>query len=136
MCIRDSVCCLSVSNIAFHPSDPMGHTWWAGFGRTSNGFGDGVNSTGGLLKTIDNGATWTIKDPNHFASQTIRGLEPTTQTDSGTGKQIILVAVQGDGGGIFRSIDGGDNFALVLGGPGSSDGIDNDNDGFTDAAVD
>ena len=125
---------LSMSKVAFDPSDPTGKTWWAGFGRVSNGFGDGVNSTGGLLKTTDNGATWTIKAPSQFGFRTIRGLLPTTQTDPGTGKQIILVAVQGDDGGIFRSIDGGDNFSLVVGNPGSSDGIDNDNDGLIDAA--
>ena len=53
---------LSMSEVAFDPNDASGNTWYAGFGRVSNGFGDGISNQGGLLRTTDNGNTWKLVD--------------------------------------------------------------------------
>ena len=132
--VTDQQQALSMAEVAFDPNDPSGETWYAGFGFRSNGFGDGVANPGGILRTIDNGETWTVVAPNRFASLTVTGIAPTTQTDPVSAKQIVLVSTAQDSGGVFRSTDGGNSFTLSLGGPGNSDGIDNDNDGLTDGA--
>ena len=63
---------LSISTLAFDPSDASGKTIFAGTGNVSSSYqsGDAI----GLLKTIDGGATWSVVGESDLG---LRGLKVT-----------------------------------------------------------
>jgi len=115
--LTDYLPSLSISAIAFDPQDVSLNTLYAGFGNLSAKQPFGGSPTPGLIKTTDGGDTWVSYAQSTFAATKIRSILPTTFNDRITGKQVVLVAAQGSGGGIFRSADAGSTFpAAVLGG--------------------
>jgi hypothetical protein len=110
--VTDQQPSLSMDSIAFGPQDPTHHTIFAGFGRRSNGFGDG-GPLPGLLRTTDFGDTWTVVGASALSGLNIRAIVPAAFNDPGTGQPVVLVAASG--GGIFRSTDNGTSFTQVSG---------------------
>jgi hypothetical protein len=100
----DQMPSLAIGAVTVDPTDASGNTVWAGTGSFSNGFegGDAI----GLYRTTDGGATWQLLG-TEMAGFRVKEVLPTTVI-TGTG-QLILVATT-DGGGLFRSVDGGASF--------------------------
>jgi hypothetical protein len=72
----------------------------------------------GVLKSTDGGVTWAqLGAPTNSAGQPVRltRVVPTQSGDPITGDKILLAAAM-DGGGIYRSTDGGMNWTSVLDG--------------------
>ena len=97
---------LSIGSLAFSPLDVTGNTLFVGTGNFSNGFEGGTAQ--GVLRTTDGGATW-----DNFATTTfgggIRRIVPTA-VGGGLANQVVLATASG---GLFRSIDGGQNFTAL-----------------------
>lgn len=130
--LTDQLPSLAIGAIAFSPLDNS--TLFAGTGDFRSGStvlrGGGGDGAIGVLKTVDRGDTWDIVGPE-LAGFRIRSIIPTSIGAPNT--QVVLVAAV-DGGGIFRSADGGVSFTQISGTSGADDGVDNDGDGATDEA--
>jgi len=127
--LTDQLPTLAISDLAFSPLDGTNNTLFAGTGGFSNGLFNGPAQ--GILRTTDGGATWQQFGQTTFANDRIRSIVPTAIGTS-VADQVVLVAAIDGGGGVYRSIDGGANFTLISGTSGSSDGLDNDDDGTID----
>src|SRR5262249_2058622 len=113
--LTDQFPSLSMGAISFDPNDGTHNTLWAGSGIFSNGLGDGAPGIG-LLKTTDGGNTWTRMGLAQLTGEKVESVLGTTAAVAG--KEVVLVA--GNRNGVWRSIDGGNNFTNV------SDGALND----------
>lgn len=118
---------LSSSAIAYSPLDTTNNTLFAGTGSFSSG-GNGGPAVG-ALRTTDGGNSW-VPIGSEFSGQRVRSIVPTSIGASLT-DQVVLVATV-DGGGVYRSVNGGATFSLISGTSGATDGLDNNADGTTD----
>ncbi|MDV6028911.1 MAG: hypothetical protein F9B45_02130 [Phycisphaera sp. RhM] len=118
---------LSIGSVAIDPLNA--NMVYAGTGQFSNGFtgGDPI----GILKSNDAGKNWELLGTVGLAGQRIKELVPTA-IGSGSTQVILAATISGKGwdsdggndprnprargGGLFRSIDGGQTFVLVNGG--------------------
>src|SRR5262245_34733556 len=107
--LTDQLGSLAIGAVAFSPMGPPGQTIFAGTGDfTSFAFNGGPAV--GLYRTTDGGATWSLLGPN-LAGHRIKQVLPTA-VGGDPAHQVILVATV-DGGGLFRSADGGQTFTAV-----------------------
>jgi hypothetical protein len=109
--LMDRLPSLAIGSVAVDPLDSSGKTVWAGTGNFSNG---GVNNgptppalANGLWRTTDGGVTWVPLGQNIITWQRVEKVLPTGILNFG--KELVLVATT-DGGGLFRSTDGGATF--------------------------
>jgi hypothetical protein len=111
--LTDQMPTLSSGDIEFDPNDATNQTLWVGTGPFSS---FGYNAPGqGLLKTTDGGASWSVVNPGGiFTNRNIKSVIPTTLS----GGQVILVGTFQDGGGVYRSTNGGTSFTRVSGSAG------------------
>jgi len=127
--LTDQAASLSMSTIAYSPLDATNNTLFAGTGSFSSG-GNGGPAVG-ALRTTDGGTTW-APIGSEFFGERVRALVPTSIGTS-LADQVVLAATI-DGGGVYRSTDGGTTFTIISGSSGSTDGLDNDADGAIDEA--
>jgi len=116
--LTDQLPSLSMGAIAYSPLDATNNTLFAGTGQFDNGFRGGPSV--GLYRTTDGGDTWEHLDPsaaNPLNGNRVRSIVPTTLGTS-LADQVVLVAAE-NGGGLFRSTDGGDTFTQISGQVGS-----------------
>jgi len=99
---------LSINSLATSPVDP--NTLFAGTGSTSS-FGQDGSPGFGVARSTDAGATWTLLATSTFAGRSIDSIVPTTLS----GGQVVLAATLFDGGGVYRSVDGGSSFTRISG---------------------
>src|SRR5262249_45611091 len=115
---------LAINSLAVSPVDP--NTVYAGTGSVSSFSTFSTNPGIGLARSTDGGVTWQLLAADTLARQNIRSVVPTT-LDGGS---VVLVATQlaadpqfkllsRDGGGAYRSTDGGPHFTRVSGAAGS-----------------
>jgi hypothetical protein len=98
---------LSMSALAFDPTDSRGLTLYAGTGLVSHGgFGGALD---GLLKTTDGGATWRQLGVDTFDQQSIVRIVPTSIVAS-TGPVVLV----GASNGLYRSDDGGSTWNRIM----------------------
>lgn len=114
---------LSVTSLATSPLDSA--TLYAGLGRTSSSGQDGGPEVG-ILKSTDHGATWQQENPGGiFSGRRIDSVVPADL--SGPNGQIVLAGTaEGDGGGVYRSDDGGQTWSRIsapYGQPAGSSGL-------------
>ena len=110
--LTDQFQTLSISDIQFSPLDATRQTLFAGTGTSSAGFGDG-GAQAGILRSIDNGATWAQIGKTELGGDRVFSVVPTTLIDPVTLKQVVLVAAAGPTGGVWRSTDFGETFTLI-----------------------
>lgn len=101
---------LSVTSLATSPLDSG--TLYAGLGRTSSSAQDGGPEVG-ILKSTDHGATWQQENAGGiFNGRRIDSVVPADL--SGPNGQIVLAGTaEGDGGGVYRSDDGGQTWSRI-----------------------
>ena len=102
----------SISSLALSPVDS--NVIYAGTGSTSSLSFDGSPGIG-LAKSTDGGATWAVLAAATFAGKRIVSVAPTTLS----GGQVVLAATLFDGGGLYRSTNGGSSFTQISGAIGS-----------------
>src|SRR6202023_1378395 len=73
--LTDHAISLSIGSAAFSPLDDTGNTVFAGTAQFTAGAGP--SNAGGLLRTVDGGATWSLLGANTFSGQDIRVVLPT-----------------------------------------------------------
>ncbi|MBX7073981.1 MAG: hypothetical protein K1X71_12610, partial [Pirellulales bacterium] len=114
---------LAIGSIAFSPLDPAGNTLFAGTGTFSN-----LNNAGGpavgVLRSTDGGATWVNFGVNPADEPRIKTVLPTSiDLDPGAGvSQMVLVAGIDGSGGLYRSNNNGQSFAILSGSNGLPSG--------------
>ena len=126
--LTDQYRTLAISDLAFSPLDGSNNTLFAGTGGFTSGGPNGAAL--GLLRTTDGGDTWEPLAEGVFTNLRIRSVVPTAIGTSLVDQVVLAAAI--DGGGVYRSTDGGEFFTPVSGTSGSSDGLDNDADGTVD----
>ena len=111
--LTDQFPSLAVNGIAFDPLDPTGNTVFAGTGSASS-----LSNFGGLpmgiMKTTDDGATWSVYLLNPSGSEPqVRAILPTTYdvNDDPTVTQVVLVGTVGNG--LYRSTDAGETYTRI-----------------------
>jgi hypothetical protein len=106
---------LSINSIAISPLDSR--TVFAGTGSTSS---DGFEGSAGfgVIRSVDGGATWSILAGPTFAGRRINSIVPLARTTGGLAGQVVLAATLFDGGGVYRSTNGGNSFVRVSGSSG------------------
>ena len=127
--LTDQFPSLAIGALAMSPLDASYNTLFAGTGNFKSG-GDPNGLPIGILRTTDGGATWTQLGQVPLRGRNIRSVVPTT-LGGDLAHQVVLVAAE-NGGGVFRSVDGGVNFVRISESSGLGDGLDNDADGQTD----
>jgi hypothetical protein len=110
---------LSINSIAISPLDS--DTIFAGTGSTSSLGGDGSPGFG-VARTTDGGLSWSVLAGTTFANRNINSIVPLARTSGGLGGQTVLAATLLDGGGVYRSVDGGASFVRLSGTSGLPDG--------------
>ena len=109
--LTDNQVSLSSGAIAFAPNDSTYQTLYVGTGSFSSSGGDGTPGRG-LLKTTDGGATWTNLNPGGiFTNRKIKSVVPTSLN----GGDTLLIGTFDNGGGVYRSTNGGTNFTRISG---------------------
>ncbi|MGU7784974.1 WD40/YVTN/BNR-like repeat-containing protein [Burkholderia sp. PU8-34] len=104
---------LSISSLAVSPLTSS--TLFAGTGSTSSDGFDGSPGFG-VARTTDGGNTWSIEAGTTFAGRRITSIVPTSITSGGLDGQVVLAATLFDGGGVYRSTNGGKSFTRISGG--------------------
>src|SRR5262249_14400279 len=100
----------SIDSLALSSLDATGNTVFAGTGSTSSYQFDGSPGFG-VARTTDGGTTWSVGGAATFFGKVINSVVPTTITTDGTiNTQVVLASTLFDGGGVFRSTDGGTTF--------------------------
>jgi hypothetical protein len=103
---------LSINSIAISPLDAS--TIFAGTGSTSSDAFEG--SAGfGVIRSTNGGASWSILAGTTFAGRRINSIVPLARTTGGLAGQVVLAATLFDGGGVYRSTNGGNSFVRVSG---------------------
>src|SRR5215471_2845540 len=126
--LTDKQATLSISSLAFDPTDPNRNTLIAGTGLTSNGTAGGVGPSfftgsgglrNGLLYSNDGGSTWTSLGAAALGGQTVDAVAARGNVLlAGTFEESSLaraVPAQQRVGGLYRSADGGATFTLISG---------------------
>jgi len=103
---------LSISSIAISPLNA--NTIFAGTGSTSSDAFEGSPGFG-VIRSTDGGATWSILAGATFAGRRIISIAPLARTSGGLAGQVVLAATLFDGGGVYRSTNGGNSFVRVSG---------------------
>jgi len=114
--LTDQLPSLAVDGIAFDPLDLTGNTVFAGTGSASSLIGSGGLPIG-IMKTTDDGATWSLSLLNPSGSEPhVRTILPTTydSSDDATVTQVVLVGTVGDG--LYRSTDAGETYTRISSG--------------------
>ena len=105
----------SIDSLALSPLDATGNTVFAGTGSTSSYQFDGSPGFG-VARTTDGGTTWSVLAQSTFFNRIINSVVPTSITTDGTiNTQVVLASTLFDGGGVFRSTDGGTSFTQISG---------------------
>jgi hypothetical protein len=110
--MTDRLPSLAVGTVAIDPLDSSGNTVWAGTGNfTAGAFG--AKLAAGVWRTSNGGATWValgqnIANPANGGFR-VRKVLPTGVVLGPAQQELVLVSTI-DGGGLFRSTDGGANF--------------------------
>jgi hypothetical protein len=112
--LTDNFPSLSIGALEFDPTDQTRRTLIAGVGRFSS-FGRNGGPLTGILRTTDGGDNWTQIRPQILMNQNISGV-------AARGTTLLASSTTATTGGLFRSVDGGANWALVSGGNGLSAG--------------
>src|SRR5215831_18660105 len=123
--LTDKQATLSISSLAFDPTDPNRNTLIAGTGLTANGtagvgpshFTGSGGLRNGLLYSNDGGSAWTSLGAATLGGQTVDAVAARGNVLlAGTFEESLLVpASQRRVGGLYRSADGGATFTLVSG---------------------
>jgi hypothetical protein len=113
--LTDQQISLAMGDIAFSPLDPSGNTLFAGTGSFSS-LGQAGGPAVGILRTTDGGGTWRNFAVNPGGENQVKAIVPTAiDLDLGAGvQQMVLVGTVGSGG-LYRSNDNGETFALLSG---------------------
>lgn len=106
---------LSINSIAISPLNSA--TIFAGTGSTSSDAFDGSPGFG-VIRSTDGGTSWSILAGATFAGRRINSIVPLARTSGGLAGQVVLAATLFDGGGAYRSTDGGNTFARISGSAG------------------
>ena len=106
---------LSINSIAISPLNAS--TIFAGTGSTSSDGFDGSPGFG-VIRSTDGGATWAILASSTFTGRRINSIVPTARTAGGLAGQVVLAATLFDGGGVYRSANGGTSFTRISGSAG------------------
>jgi hypothetical protein len=109
---------LSINSIAISPLNAS--TIFAGTGSTSSDAFEGSPGFG-VLRSTDGGVNWSILAGATFAGRRINSIVPLARTSGGLAGQVVLAATLFDGGGVYRSTNGGSSFARVSGTSGLPD---------------
>jgi autotransporter-associated beta strand protein len=123
--LTDKQATLSISSLAFDPTDPNRNTLIAGTGLTANGtagvgpsfFTGSGGLRNGLLYSNDGGSTWTSLGAAALGGQTVDAVAARGNVLlAGTFEESSLApAAQRRVGGLYRSADGGATFTLISG---------------------
>ena len=105
--LTDAQPSLSIGAIAYDPTDSANNTVVAGIGRFSSISAGG--SGGGILRTADDGVSWTLLGNVALAGANIAGVAPRGAT----------IVVADNNSGIWRSTDTGANWTLISGAAGT-----------------
>src|SRR5215467_6732892 len=128
--LTDKQATLSISSLAYDPTDPNRNTLIAGTGLTANGtvcttgpcfFTGSGGLRNGLLYSNDGGNTWSSLGAATLAGQTVDAVAARGNVlVAGTFETSFAAsAAQQRVGGLYRSADGGATFTLVSGTVGS-----------------
>ncbi|HEX7932712.1 MAG TPA: sialidase family protein [Paraburkholderia sp.] len=109
---------LSINSLALSPLDSR--VIFAGTGSTSSDAFDGSPGFG-VARSTNGGSSWKVLAQSTFAGRRINSIVPTTISTNGLGGQVVLAATLFDGGGVYRSTNGGAAFTRVSGGSGLPD---------------
>jgi hypothetical protein len=119
--LTDKQATLSISSLAFDPTDPARNTLIAGTGLTANGSVLGLTASGGLrnglLYTQDGGNTWTSLGSATLANQSVVGVAARGSVLVAGTYEIsgFASATERNTGALYRSTDGGANFMKISG---------------------
>jgi hypothetical protein len=103
---------LSINSIAISPLNSS--TIFAGTGSTSSDAYEGSPGFG-VIRSTDGGVSWSILAGATFAGRRINSIVPLARTSGGLAGQVVLASTLFDGGGVFRSTNGGNNFVRISG---------------------
>jgi autotransporter-associated beta strand protein len=126
--LTDKQATLSISSLAYDPTDPNRNTLIAGTGLTANGsvnYGGLTGSGGlrnGLLYSQDGGKTWTSLGAATLANQSVVGVAARGNVLLAGTYELSGFATDRHIGALYRSTDGGANFQPISGTAGLPNG--------------
>ncbi|GEM_PF-4988231 len=110
--LTDQFSSLAISAITFARFDATNQTVFAGTGDRSSGSVPGGAAIG-LFRSRNLGASWDVVGQTAFGGNTVTSVETGLQTVHGVfPESVVLVATVG---GVFRSLDAGDNWGPAMG---------------------
>jgi photosystem II stability/assembly factor-like uncharacterized protein len=115
--LTDNFPSLSIGALEFDPTDPTHRTLVAGIGRFSS-FGRSGGPLTGILRTTNGGDNWTQISHPLLANQNISGIAARGATLLASANTLFTNVT----GGLFRSTDGGNTWALISGSNGLAAG--------------
>ena len=124
--LTDKQATLSISSLAFDPTDATRNTLIAGTGLTANGsvcpsgcFTGSGGLQNGLLYSRDGGTTWTSLGAATLANQSVVGVAARGNVLLSGTYEISGFASDRNTGALYRSTDGGANFTQISGAAGT-----------------